>query len=209
MASAIAPTIGQTLPEFPKLETACQLWASTTFPGLVGLSTGIATFAATAATRLSQLSRSISQVVQGGTISKATADQVTSALAALAAQAAPLNTQCNALYGQVQAFRTENQIVDAQVQNYINVLGPNWQSLGGDIPPVEQGAGAVAGAWQAITDDFNAVTAAGIQSMDPFLLPLELNEAADSWTNLAPEPAAFASLAQGQQQYLSGAWLNS
>jgi hypothetical protein len=95
------------------------------------------------------------------------------------------------------------------VQNYVNILGPNWQSLAGDIPPVEQGAGAVVGAWQAITDDFNAVTAASIQSMVPFLLPLELTEAAESWTNLAPEPAAFASMAQGQQQYLSGAWLNS
>jgi hypothetical protein len=209
LASAIAPTIGQTLPEFPRLETACQEWASTTFPGLVGLSAAIGTFAGTAATRLSQLSRTVSQATQGGTIPQATADLVTSTMAALAKQAAPLNTQCNALYAQVQAFRTENEIVDTQVQNYINILGPDWQSLGGDIPAVEQGAGAVVGAWQAITDDFNAVTSAGIESMDPFLLPLELNQASTSWTNLAPEAAGFATLAQGQQQYLSGAWLGS
>jgi hypothetical protein len=214
LASPFASIAAVDQPDFPKLETACQLWVSTTFPGLVGLSSAIATFAATAATRLSKLGRSVSQQTQAGAVSRATAELVTTGFAALAKQAAPLNTQCNALYRQVQVFRTEFEVVDAEeqatdrgVQNSIDLLGP-WEPLIGVLPPVEQEAGLVMGAWQAITDDFNAVTAAVIQSMDPFLLPLELNEAARSWTNLAPEAAGFASLAQGQQQYLSGAWLN-
>jgi cell division protein ZapA (FtsZ GTPase activity inhibitor) len=209
LANAIAPIIGQTLSEFPKLEIACQAWANTTFPGLVNLSANIGRFAATAAADLRTLQGPISQLNPGDAVPQSTANLVKTTLGTLAQQAQPLNSQCNALDAQVQAFATENQIVDAQVENYIKYLGPNWQSLASDMPAVETAAGRVEGAWTAITNDFNAIATNQIQITTTLLLSLDLQSAVLAWTNLGPEAAAFASMAQGQQQYLTGAWLTA
>ena len=209
LASAIAPIIGQTLLEFPKLETACQLWANSTFPDLVSLSGDIGRFAGMAAASLAALQEPISKLNPGDAVPQSTADLVKSTLATLAQQTMPLNTQSNALVAQVQAFATENQIVDAQVQNYVKHLGPRWQSLTSDIPAVETAAGLVEGAWKAISNDFNAIVTNSIPITITLLLSLDLQSAVLAWKNLGPEAAAFAVMAKGQQQYLSGAWLTS
>lgn len=209
LANAIAPIIGQTLSEFPKLEAACQVWRNTTFPGLTSLSASIGTFAGTAVTGLKALQGPISQLAPGDMVPSSTAELVRTTLGNLAQGMAPLNTQCSALNTQVQSFADENQIVDAQVQAYIKYLGPNWQSLAGDIPAVESATGLVEGAWKAITQDFNAVATGSISITTALLLSLDLQSAILAWTNLAPQASAFASLAQDQQQYLSGAWLTA
>lgn len=209
LASAIAPIIGRTLADFPKLETACQAWRNATFPGMVGLSADIGTFATTAAADLKSLQGPISQLNPGDAVPASTAKLVQTTLGKLAQNMLPLNTQCNALNTQVQSFATENQIVDGQVQNYVKYLGPNWQSLTSDVPAVEAATGLVEGAWKAISNDFNAVATGAIPITTALLLSLDLQSAILAWTNLGPEATAFASLAQGQQQYLSGAWLTA
>lgn len=209
LASAIAPIIGRTLTEFPKLETACQAWRTTTFPGLTSLSASIGAFATTAASALTALQAPISRLAPDDPVPAATAALVKSTLGSLARAMAPLNSQCDELNSQVQAFAGENQIVDAQVEAYIKALGPNWQSLAGDLPAVQSATGLVEGAWQAISNDFNAVADGSIALTTALLLSLDLQAAILAWQNLGPEATAFASLAQDQQQYLSGAWLTA
>lgn len=209
LASAIAPIIGRTLNEFPKLETACQLWQATTFPGLTSLSASIGSFATTAANALTALQAPISSLSPNDPVPATTAELVKTTLGNLANGMAPLNTQCNQLDTQVQGFANENQIVDAQVEAYIKYLGPNWQSLAGYIPPVESAVGLVQGTWQAIASDFNAVAGGSISITTALLLSLDLQSAILAWKNLGPQASAFASLAQDQQQYLSGAWLTA
>ena len=209
LASAIAPIIGQTLTEFPKLETACQAWRTTTFPGLTSLSASIGTFATNAAGALTALQAPISRLAPNDPVPAATVALVESTLGSLARAMAPLNAQSNQLNIQVQGFAAENQIVDAQVEAYVKCLGPNWQSLADDIPAVETATGLVEGAWQAISNDFNAVANGSISLTTALLLSLDLQSAILAWQNLGPQAAAFASLAQDQQQYLSGAWLTA
>lgn len=206
LASGDVSNMIKELPQLPNLITACQTWTGTTIPGMVSLSTDIASFATAAAVSLSQLNYSISQEAQGATVSKTGAELVTCALAALAQQAAPLIAQCNALEAQIQEFGAENQTADANYQMFYWMIGPNWPVLGDAIPTVGQAAATVAGGWTAIVDQFNAVTAGSIQSMQSSLLSSELQPAIQSWMTIAGAASAFTLAALGQQQYLSGAW---
>lgn len=206
LAGGEVSNIVKELPQLPNLITACQAWTGTTVPGMVSLSTDIASFATAAAVSLSQLNYSISQEAQGATVSKTGADLVTSAFAALAQQAAPLIAQCNALEAQIQAFGAENQTADSNYQMFYWMIGPNWPVLGNSIPTVGQATSEAMAAWQAISDDFNAVTAGSIQSMRPSLLSSELQQAIQSWMTIAGAASAFTLATLGQQQYLSGAW---
>jgi uncharacterized protein YdbL (DUF1318 family) len=209
LAAGIAPVIGRYLRDFPKLEDACGLWAASTFPGLVSLSQDIGSFAGQAADSLGSLQDQLSQYGPGDTLSAATVAAVKAIFATLAGGTQRLNSQSGVLRQQVQTFATENEVVDAQIGDYVKHLGPEWQSLTSELPAVETAAGLVEGAWGAIADDMNAIATDSIPITTALLVSLELQSAALAWRNLGPEAAAFATLAQGQQQYLSGVWLES
>jgi hypothetical protein len=197
------------LPHLPDMETACQAWVNTTFPGMVSLSTDIASFATAAAVRFAQLNYSIAQAAPAGAVSKSAADPVIAALAVLAQQAAPLIAQCKALETQIQSFSTANLAADQTYHMYYWIIGQNWPAPGNSIPMVAAAAGSTAAGWTALVDQFNAVTSGGIQSMQSTLLSSELQQAIQSWTVIAAAASAFDLTALAQQQYLSGAWLNS
>ncbi len=209
-AGAVAQLVND-LPQLPNLETACQAWAATTFPGMVGLSTDIASFATAAAVSFAQLDYAIAQAQPGDTVSKANSDLAAVALAALAQQAAPLVAQCTAIETQIQAFAAENQTADGNYQMFYWVLGGGsyWPVVASAIPTITQAMGAVAGAWKAIADRFNAAAAAGVQGMQSSLLSSELQQAMQSWMTIAGTASAFTVVALGQQQFLSGASANS
>jgi hypothetical protein len=205
VAAPIAPTIGQYLPEFPTLVPLCQAWASTAFPQIVTMSGQIVTFAKNAATELAAIQQTIAPLKDP--LPADVAAKIRQQFACLAGNASPVNNACAALSGQVAAFVTANQVIDQEIINAAGNLGPEWQPIEGPVNNVSAAAGLVLGAWSAIATDFNNVATGTIPLSIKLLLSLDIQSAISAWTQVGSEAAAFPSLAAGQQQYLSGAWL--
>lgn len=209
LAEAIAGEIAQTLPEFPKLLSACRGWKAATFPGLVAQSRALADYAGDALVRFTALQGEVAELDPDCAPPAAVRATALAALSELAQRSATLQRAFESLSDALAAFTIENEVVDAQVGAYAARLGPDWQSIAAPSAALDQASGRVKGTWLAIASDLNRVAQGRIDITTAFLLDLELQVALNTWSSLRREARAFAALATDQERILSGAWLHS
>lgn len=207
LAQDISQFIAQRLPSFPALESACQAWSATTFPSLVSHASQVTVYCDQSTASFGRLKSTLATLNPDDALPENVRLQAVQALSALATSTINLSSECNNLALQVRAFLAVNEIVDKQILDYEKQLGAGWPSLEAQRMTLEAALGHVVGGWQAISDDLSAIAAQKIPITITLLLSLEIQSALLSWQNLRAEAVAFAALAQGQQQFLSGAWL--
>ncbi|MEO6700795.1 MAG: hypothetical protein ABI140_00465 [Jatrophihabitantaceae bacterium] len=202
--SNIADQVTQYLPGFSALVTACRTWRDSTFPGINTAAASLNSYSREAVTEFTELQAKLGP---GNDLSPQLRELVITTLRQLADQTAPLNDQFRLLAGQIADFTDLNRAVDAQVDAFVNKLGPQWKSILPSTRKVDDATGLVRGTWEALSSDLNALVSEPIDVTEPFVLSLQIDSALLAWTNLQAEAAAFGKLAADQEQYLSGAWL--
>jgi hypothetical protein len=207
LARDIVTSIEQYLPNFPALETASQTWKDATFPALVQQAGAITTYSGQAISSFTTLQTATQALDPNAPLPPTVQSQAQTALDALAASSATIAASAKSLGDDVAAFTTQNQIVDAKINDYVGVLGSDWTVLTAETESVDQAVGLVRGSWSAIVDDLRNVASGQITITTPFLLGLDIASALLSWQHIQAEAGAFATMAGGQGQYLDGSWV--
>ncbi|MGI8666828.1 MAG: hypothetical protein ACR2N4_12470 [Jatrophihabitans sp.] len=200
----IADQVTQYLPGFSALVAACRTWRDGTFPGIGSAATNLRGYSRQAVAEFAELRAKLGP---GNDLSPQVQQLVIDTLRELAEQTVPLNNQFHSLAGEIADFTDLNRAVDAQVDAFVNKLGPQWHSILPSTRKVEDATGLVRGTWEALSADLNALVSEPIEVTEPFVLSLQIDVALLAWTNLQAEADAFGQLAANQEQYLSGAWL--
>jgi hypothetical protein len=207
-AKSIAGYIAQRLPTFPDLLAACEQWQAVTFPALVAQSTGLAGFSNDSIQAFQRLQTTLVGLDPGKDLPAATRAQAQDALDQLAQQTRALNGAFGLLAADIAAFTAANDVVDSTIDAYVAQLGPTWEAISASTGAVDGATGIVLGASGAIASDLDNIASGAITITTTFLLGLDIEVALAQWNSLAAEASAFISLAKGQEQYLTGAWLS-
>ena len=207
LAKDIAPSIARYLVDFPALETVCQKWKDTTFPGLIAQSENLSNYCVQARDSWTKLQQAISGLDPNRDLPPEVKREAEGVIGSLSQSTASLNQQFAPLSADVLAFTTQNQVIDSHITSYTDRLGPDWKSINPSTTAVDKATGLVMGAWQAISDDLNAIATGRIVMTTQLLLSLDIASALLSWEHLRDEAHDFASMAKGQEQYLSGQWI--
>lgn len=203
-ADYIAPYIR----DFRNLEIVCKTWKDATFPELVTQSHNLSHYSTEAIQSFSELQRTISNLDPNEDLPPGVKQKAETVIGQLARSTGSLNQAFFSLTQNVKAFVSENNMVDAEIHSYVDRLGPDWQWIGASTKAVENAAGLVLGTWQAIASDLDNVVSGQITVTTKFLLNLDIQWALNSWKDLQNETDAFPSMAKGQDEYLTGRWLN-
>jgi hypothetical protein len=203
----IADRVAKSLPDFPRLVPVCKAWRETTFPGLIKQSHDVNAYAEQSISSFTALQQKIAGLDPNKPLPPAVKAEAEQTIGALGTSSAALAGTSSSLEAQVATFSSVNQVVDAKITTYAAKLGPQWNSIAAPIEAVDRATGRIRGAWQAINNDLQSVVSGKIPITTPFLIGLDIQVAINTWQILKTETAAFASLAQGQDKYLTGQWL--
>lgn len=194
------PAFQQLTPVFASYASTCDLWRTETFPLLITQSAAIVSYAASASNKFSALKQSIAQLAPGNALPATLEASALSTFSALANSTHSLSAASDTLAAQVSAFATYNAVVDAAAAAHFG------EPVGGADAVVDNAAGAVVGAWKALSDDLDAIACGHIPLSSDLLLSLDIDFALRSWANLQSEAAAFASGTAVQTAYLEDGW---
>lgn len=203
--SNIADQVTQFLPGFRALVTACVTWRDSTFPAIASNAVSLRDYSKQAVTEFTDLKAKIGP--DGANLSPQVKDLVVATLHRLSEQTTPLNNQFRTVAGQIADFTDLNRAVDAQVDAFVNKLGPQWHSILSSTGKVDDATGLVRGTWEALSADLNALVSEPIDVDEPFILSLQIDSSLLAWVNLQGEANRFGTVVANQQQYLTGAWL--
>lgn len=204
-AKGIASEISQMLPKYPQLVSACDLWMSTTFPGLISHSTALVNYADQSTQQFTDLQNALNALGPNtNPLPSAIQSQAQTALNNLQQTSNTLGAQFDTLSQQVSDFATVNGEIDTEITHYQSQLGPWWAPIGATISKVDGATGHVKGVWLAINSDLQNALSGQIDVTDSFLLGLDINVALSAWASIKTEATAFGTMANGQMQY----WTN-
>lgn len=204
-SKGIADQISQVLPKFPQLVTACDLWMSTTFPGLVSHAQGLAAYADHFTQQFTDLQNALAALgPDTNPLPEGVRLQAQAVLQDLQQTSKTLGAEFDALSRQVTDFASANSEVDAELARLQSQMGPGWAPLGAIISKVDQATGLVRGVWSAITSDLDNALSGPLDITDAFLMGLDTSVALSTWATIKEEAAAFGVIANGQTQY----WTN-
>jgi hypothetical protein len=203
----IADRIAKSLPDFPSLVQVCKIWRETTFPGLIQQSHDVNAYAVQSIASFTALQQKIAGLDPNKPLPPAVKAEAEKSIGTLSTSSATLSTTSASLQAQVANFSSVNHVVDAKITTYVAKLSPQWASIAAPIEAVDRATGRIRGAWQAINNDLQSVVSGKIPITTPFLIGLDIQVSINTWQILRSETAAFASLAQGQDKYLTGQWL--
>jgi hypothetical protein len=201
-AKGIAAEISQMLPKFPQLVTACDLWMSTTFPGLISHATALANYADQSTQQFTALQNALAALgTATNPLPPAVQSQAQAALSNLQRTSKTLGAQFNALSQQVSDFASINGQIDMEITHYQSQLGPWWAPIGATISKVDNATGLVKGVWAAITSDLQNALSGQLDMTDSFLMGLGISVALSDWASIKTEATSFGTMASGQTQY--------
>jgi hypothetical protein len=203
----IAGVITEMLPVFPQLEVVCDLWMSTTFPGLIAHSAALVTYADQSTQQFTDLQNALAALGTNTDPLPASLQlQALTALQNLQQSSNTLGAEFNELSQQVSNFASINNQIDVEILHYQSQFGPWWAPIGAKLSEIDAATGQVQGVWSAITSDLqNALTLVSpAEITNSFLLGLDISVALSAWASIKTEATAFASMANGQTQY----WTN-
>lgn len=204
-AKGIASEISQMLPKYPELVTACDLWMSTTFPGLISHATALANYADQSTQQFTDLQNALAALgTKTSPLPSAVQSQAQSALNNLQQTSKSLGAEFNTLSQQVSDFASINSQVDEEITHYKSQLGPWWATIGEKISTVDNATGHVKGVWLAINSDLQSALSGQLDITDSFLMGLDIGVALSAWASIKTEATAFGTMANGQRQY----WTN-
>jgi hypothetical protein len=195
------------LPVFPQLEVVCDLWMSTTFPGLIAHSAALVTYADQSTQQFTDLQNALAALGTNTDPLPASLQlQALTALQNLQQSSNTLGAEFNELSQQVSNFASINNQIDVEILHYQSQFGPWWAPIGAKLSEIDAATGQVQGVWSAITSDLqNALTLVSpAEITNSFLLGLDISVALSAWASIKTEATAFASMANGQTQY----WTN-
>lgn len=184
--SGIAKQVSVYLLGFETLVGACQAWIAQTRPAIGAAAQSLARYCDTAITAFQQL-----KTIVSGPLTPQVQQQVADALTALTARTTPLNGQFHQLSGQITDFALINRTEDAQIEQYVARLGPDWRSILPQTSRVDDASGLMRGVWQALSADLNALVTERIDVSVPFIASLKIDVALAGWTGLRSEAQSF------------------
>ncbi|MGO9319823.1 MAG: hypothetical protein ACLQBY_03325 [Solirubrobacteraceae bacterium] len=208
LAEPIEVEVAKRIPEFPALATACDRWRTATFSGIVTQAEELTANCTTSIQTFARLQHAIANLDPDESPPESICASIFAAISSLHQSTVTLSNAIVALAGEVTAFRSANDVVDAQIARFVQELGPDWVSLASSTHAVEQAVGVVEGAWQAITADIGTIASGSIPITTQLLLSLGIASALLSWEHVREEAQAFPSMATGQTRYLDGSWLS-
>jgi hypothetical protein len=204
-AKGIASEISQMLPKYPELVTACDLWMSTTFPGLISHAAALANYADQSTRQFTDLQNALAALGNNtNPLPPAVQSQAQSALNDLQQTSKTLGTQFTTLSQQVSDFASINSQVDEEITHYQTQLGQWWAPIGAKISTVDNATGHVKGVWSAISSDLQNALSGQLDITNSFLMGLDISVALSDWATIKTEATAFGAMANGQTQY----WTN-
>jgi hypothetical protein len=203
----IADAVAQYLPDFPALVAASQVWKDETFPDMVAKSKALSDYCLEAVRGFEGVRKDIAGLDPNKPLPDPIRRQAQAVFDALDRSTSALNVAFTHLAERIMTFTTLNNVVDAKILSYRKRLGDQWAELTKDTQAVDDAVGLVLGVWSAITDDLNAVATGKISITTSFLLGLDIEFAIRSWNDLKEQTKAFAGMANGQSDYLTGRWL--
>jgi hypothetical protein len=186
----IEADVAQTLPGFPALVEACDMFESQTAPQLKASSIAVEGYCAQEVTAFQNVIDLLQ--AQGGSVSLSVSADLTGALHDLATSTRDLANQLTGLGPAIRAFADANAAVDEEVQGAAAGLGGLGVAVATQAAAATTAAEFVEGVWTALADDLDALT---VPTLVPstFLDGLALDVAIDTWHRLQQEAAAFAS----------------
>jgi hypothetical protein len=182
----ISHEVSQYLPGFEALVRVCKAWRAQTRPGINESAQSLVRYCGVAITQFEQLRTAVA-----GPLTPQLQQQVRDTLNALSQQTAPLSAQVQRSSGQVADFADVNAAVDAHVNQYISMLGPEWRSILPQASRLDNASGLVRGVWQALNSDLNALVTQQLDVTDQFIASLEIDSALAGWGNLRSEAEAY------------------
>jgi hypothetical protein len=192
----------QMMPSFPSLLAASRTWRATTFPSLVTQSGSLGGYADTAIGDFTSLQQNIDALGPAATVvPESLKTTVRDTLRRLHAATSTQADGFTALVPPIDAFRVASDAMDRDVAQ--TSIAQTFPPTSAQTSTVADGIAHVEGRWTALRDDLAASTG-DIDVTMPFLAGLGIAAAIVSWQRIKSEAAEFASMAAGQQEYLSG-----
>jgi hypothetical protein len=207
LAKDISNRIAQYLPDFPALVTACERWKDHTFPGLVVEATNLPGYCSRAREDFSRLQQELAGQDPNRPLPPLLQQEAQTVLARLSESSTPRERASKDLVAELMAFVSVNELIDAKIKSYTDLLGPEWKSIDPSSGAVSRASSLVLGAWVAISSDLSYVVSGRIPITTALLLSLGISSALLAWENLQREAEQFSPIAQGQKKYLNGQWL--
>ncbi len=207
LAKDISHHIAQYLPDFPALVTACERWKTHTFPSLVAESASLPSYCSQAREDFSKLQQQLAGQDPNRPLPAPLQQEAQTVLTRLSESSTPRERAAKDLVAELMSFVAVNQLIDAKIKSYTERLGPQWKSIDPSAGAVSRASSLVLGAWAAISSDLSYVVSGRIPVTTALLLGLGISSALLAWENLQREAEQFSHIAQGQEKYLNGQWL--
>ena len=190
------------MPSFPALLAASQTWKATTFPSLIAQSTSLGEYADAAIGDFTSLQQSIDALGPAATVvPESLTTTVRDTLRRLHAATSTQADAFSALVSPIDAFRVASDGLDRDVAQ--TSIAQTFPATSAQTSAVADGIAHVEGRWTALRDDL-AASNGDVDVTMPFLAGLGIAAAIVSWQRIKSETTAFAAMADGQQEYLSG-----
>lgn len=200
MLRSIADQVSRSLPMFPQLLIACDLWKGTTFPGLMSHAVALSAYADHFTNEFAALQNALAALGQhADPLPPSVTAQAAAALRDVQDASQTCGAEFAALSQQITDFASINSQIDAQLTRY-------WPPLGPVLGVTDAAAQKVRGVWLALTSDLDDALSGPLDITDEFLRGLEIAAAITAWGVIKAEASAFGTIAGGQQQYWIKPW---
>lgn len=196
-AQQIADEIGQYVPNYTQLLSACEAWRSTTFPGLISQAALVAQLAVQSAGVLQQLAGDLTGLQPDDPVPSSVSFIITVQFGALAETAGKILGGVDGLTPQVDDFVAQNRTADAALAKIVASMPPGWGTLAGPLDALNGALSAVQGDWTAIDQQLTALSSGQITVTTAALLSSDITGAIDAWNALGRSATAFQSVASG------------
>jgi hypothetical protein len=183
------------------LTADCALWRCGTFPLITRYPAGLIGYADLASQLLGSLQAPIGKLNPNDPLPAALAAFAQDVFGILSQGATALSNVANAAAALIARFSGDNAVVDAGIAHRMGSA-----PVQGSVNNVDQAAGLVVGAWQAMSTDLSNVMSGELPITTALLLSLDIGTALSSWASVRSDAEAFAAFAPTQQHLLDAGW---
>ncbi len=192
--------VRRTIPSYPDLLKASQLWSVSTFKRLKSDATEVSNYAKKAISNFTSLHQEI-QKIEGTLVPSNLQDKTRKLLVTLNTDTSNLSRKVEGTFSDTKEFIVYNQIADREMAIYSEKLGIYWESLGNTSLAVNQSTAKVMGAWSALENDLDIVNNKEVTITMPFIMSLDIEASIVLWSQIIKDTQSFSKNVKKMEEY--------